>query len=131
MKPHAARAAFAQLSSGSRGPVSPESEVNNVFEAEFLRSFDGPVPDQLFINRGGRIKLAFQILLDFFNPHGMRKRGNRDSIGILAVVSLKLPEDIRYKPESMWLSIILGSHEPDHDQISYYLHPHIDQPTTR
>ncbi|KAJ7924678.1 hypothetical protein B0H13DRAFT_2577481 [Mycena leptocephala] len=41
-------AVHATLSSGSRGPVSPE-EVNNVFKAEFLRSFDGPVPDQLFI----------------------------------------------------------------------------------
>jgi hypothetical protein len=108
------------------GPVSPE-EVNNVFEAEFLRSFDGPVPDQLFINRGGRMRLAFQILLDFFNPHGMRKRGNHDSVGILAVVNLNLPEDIRYKPEFMWLSIILGPHEPNHDQIGYYLRPLIDQ----
>ncbi|KAJ7059988.1 hypothetical protein C8F01DRAFT_1254096 [Mycena amicta] len=56
------------------GRASPE-EVNNVFEAEFLRTFNGPVPDELFINRGGRMRLAFQILLDFFNPHGMRKRG--------------------------------------------------------
>ncbi|KAJ7057416.1 hypothetical protein C8F01DRAFT_331823 [Mycena amicta] len=78
------------------GRASPD-EVNNVFEAEFLRTFNGPVPDELFINRGGRMRLAFQILLDFFNPHGMRKRGNHDSVGILAVVNLNLPEDIRYQ----------------------------------
>ncbi|KAJ7220378.1 hypothetical protein C8J57DRAFT_1536854 [Mycena rebaudengoi] len=58
-------AVHATLSMESHGPVSPE-EVNNVFEAEFLRTFKGPVPDQLFINRGGRMRLAFQILLDFF-----------------------------------------------------------------
>nr|GAT44655.1 predicted protein [Mycena chlorophos] len=108
------------------GRMSPE-EVNNVFEAEFLRTFEGPVPEQLFINREGRMRLAFEILLDFFNPHGMRKRGNHDSVGILALVNLNLPEDIRYKPEFMWLSILLGPHEPDHDQIGGYLRPVIDK----
>jgi hypothetical protein len=57
----------------------------------------------------------------------MRKRGSHDSVGILVVVSLTLPENTRYKPEFMWLSIILGPHEPNHDQISYYLRPLIDQ----
>ncbi|KAJ6553886.1 hypothetical protein B0H10DRAFT_1968037 [Mycena sp. CBHHK59/15] len=72
------KAVHVSLSADPHGPVSPE-EVNNVFEAEFLRSFNGPVPDQFFINRGGRMRIVFQILLDFFNPHGMRKRGNHDS----------------------------------------------------
>ncbi|KAJ6537916.1 hypothetical protein B0H19DRAFT_1079017 [Mycena capillaripes] len=85
------KAVHASLSADPHGPVSSE-EVNNGFEAEFLRSFNGPVPDQLFINRGGRMRI-----------------------------------DIRYKPEYMWLSIILGPHEPDHDQIGYYLRPLIDQ----
>ncbi|KAJ7087614.1 hypothetical protein B0H15DRAFT_949987 [Mycena belliarum] len=114
------RAVSASRLADPHAPVS-EAEVNNVFEAEFLRSFEGPVPEELFINRGGRMRLAYQILLDFFNPHGMRKRGNHDSVGILGVVNLNLPEDIRYKPEYMWLSIILGPNEPDHDQIPSYL----------
>ncbi|KAJ7189485.1 hypothetical protein GGX14DRAFT_308566, partial [Mycena pura] len=95
--------------------------VNNVFEAEFLRTFEGPVPEELFINRGGRMRLAFEILLDFFNPHGLRKRGNHDSVGILAVVNLNISEDLRYKPEFMWLSIILGPKEPNYEQINSYL----------
>ncbi|KAK6984841.1 hypothetical protein R3P38DRAFT_2661999 [Favolaschia claudopus] len=42
----------------SKDPDAPVSEerVNNVFEAEFLRSFEGPVPDQLFIQRDGRMQ---------------------------------------------------------------------------
>jgi len=109
------------------GPGSVSAErVNNVFEAEFLRSFEGPVPKQLFINRDGRMRLAFEILLDFFNPHGLKKRGNHDSVGILAVVNLNLPENLRYKPDFMWLSIILGPKEPNHDQIGSYLRPLID-----
>jgi len=107
------------------GGASAE-RVNNVFEAEFLRTFEGPVPEELFINRGGRMRLAFEILLDFFNPHGLRKRGNHDSVGILAVVNLNISEDLRYKPEFMWLSIILGPKEPNYEQINSYLRPLID-----
>nr|GAT48239.1 predicted protein [Mycena chlorophos] len=102
-------------------------EVNNIFEAEFLRSFPGPVPDELFVNRGDRMRLAFEILIDFFNPHGLRKRGNHDSVGILALANLNLPNDKRYKPEFMWVSVILGPKEPNHDQIGAYLRPIVDE----
>ncbi|CAK5270814.1 unnamed protein product [Mycena citricolor] len=110
-------------------PIKPVSEeyVNNVFEAEFLRTFKGPVPDELFIQCNGRLRLAFQVMLDFFNPNGTRKRGNHNSIRILAVVNLNLTEDIGYRPENMWLSIILGPSEPNHDQIDNYFRPLIDQ----
>ncbi|CAK5266918.1 unnamed protein product [Mycena citricolor] len=104
-----------------------EEHVNNVFEAAFLRSFAGPVPGKLFIQRDGRLRLAFQVMLDFFNPNGTRKQGNHNSIGLLAVVNLNLSEDIRYRPENMWLSIILGPSEPGHDQIDNYFHPLIDK----
>ncbi|CAK5284658.1 unnamed protein product, partial [Mycena citricolor] len=103
-----------------------EERVNSVFEAAFMRSFKGPVPDKLFIQRDGRMRLAFQVMLDFFNPNGTRKRGNHNSIGILAVVNLNLREDIRYRPEYMWLSIILGPEEPNHDQIGNYIRPLMD-----
>ncbi|CAK5276174.1 unnamed protein product [Mycena citricolor] len=103
-----------------------EEHVNNVFEAAFIRSFKGPIPDKLFIQRDGRLRLAFQVMLDFFNPNGTRKRGNHNSIGILAVVNLNLTEDIRYRPEHMWLSIILGPNEPNSDQIDNYLRPLMD-----
>ncbi|KAJ7200548.1 hypothetical protein GGX14DRAFT_300082, partial [Mycena pura] len=39
---------------------------------------------------------------------------------------LNLPEDIRYRPEFMWLSIIVRPHEPDHDQLNYYVRPIVD-----
>nr|GAT58598.1 predicted protein [Mycena chlorophos] len=101
--------------------------VNNIFEAEFIRMFPGPVPNELFIQRGDRMRLAFEILVDFFNPHGLRKRGNHDSVGILALANLNLPDNKRYKPEFMWVSVILGPREPNHDQIGAYLQPVIDE----
>ncbi|KAJ7073089.1 hypothetical protein C8F01DRAFT_1301002 [Mycena amicta] len=113
------------LSKNPDAPPSAES-VNNVFEAAFLRSFKGPVPGKLFIERDGRLRLAFQVMLDFFNTNGTRKRGNHNSIGILAVVNLNLVEDIRYRPEFMWISILLGPDEPNSDEINHYFRPLVD-----
>ncbi|CAK5269520.1 unnamed protein product [Mycena citricolor] len=112
----------------SKNPEAPvmEDHVNNVFEAAFMRSFKGPIPNKLFVEREGRLRLAFQVMLDFFNPNGTRKCGNHNSIGILALVNLNLPENIRYRPENMWLSIILGPNEPNSDQIGNYIRPLID-----
>jgi hypothetical protein len=110
----------------SLGEPAPE-HVHNVFEADFLRTFQGPGTEKLFIDRGERMRLALEVQLDFFNPHGTSKRGNHDSIGIMSVAVLNLDEDIRYKPESMWFSIIPGKKEPNVDEISHYQRPLVDE----
>ncbi|CAK5269091.1 unnamed protein product [Mycena citricolor] len=115
-----ALAAVREATSANPNAPVAEDRVNNE------TGFEGPVPGKLFIQRDGRLRLAFQVMMDFLNPNGTRKRGNHDSIGILAVVNLNLTEDIRYRPENMWISIILGPNEPNHDQIDNYVRPLID-----
>ena len=101
--------------------------VCNVFEAGFLRTFVGPDGKTLFIDRGGRMRLALEVLIDFFNPHGTSKRGNHDSIGIISVAVLNIDEDIRYKPENLWVSLIPGAKEPTVDGINHYTRPLVDE----
>lgn len=36
-------------------------DMSNVFQGEFMNSFEGPVAGQLFIDRGGKCRLAFAI----------------------------------------------------------------------
>jgi hypothetical protein len=106
----------------------PHPDVQNVFGAEFMKNFEGPVPGQLFIDRRGKVRLAFVMFTDFFNPNGSRKRGNHDSIGIIALANLNLPESLRYKPENMFLAgIIPGPREPEKAAISYFLRQVIDE----
>ncbi|KAJ7465192.1 hypothetical protein FB451DRAFT_949750, partial [Mycena latifolia] len=64
--------------------------------------------------------------IDFFNPHGTRKQGNHDSIGILSVAIMNLDEDIRHKPENLYVSIIPGMNEPDVEEIPHFVRPLID-----
>ena len=106
----------------------PTNAMNNIFHAKFMKNFEGPVPGQLFIDRGDKVRLAFAIQTDFFNPNGTRKRGNHDSIGIISLVNLNLPENIRLQPEHVFLAgIIPGPREPEKEEISHFLRPVVDE----
>jgi hypothetical protein len=88
------------------------SYVKDVFEADFLRTFEGPEPHTLFVNRKGNGRYTFSLNVDFFNVEGLRVRGASTSCGIMSMACLNLPLDIRFRPENMYLAIIPGPKEP-------------------
>lgn len=107
---------------------NPSNDSTNVFNADFMKTFHGPVAGELFVDRGNKIRLAFAMHVDFFNPNGTRKRGNHDSVGIISLANLNLPETIRYLPEHMFLlGVIPGPKEPTLEEINHYIRPIIDQ----
>ncbi|KAH7876537.1 uncharacterized protein C8R40DRAFT_1041834, partial [Lentinula edodes] len=102
------------------------TSVHDVFEAEFIRDFQGP-NGKLFVDRGDKIRLAFSIHLDFFNPNGITHRGAHDSIGVISSANLALDPSIRYLPENMFLAgIIPGPSEPKGGEIDHFVQPVID-----
>jgi hypothetical protein len=113
--------ALSSLNQGSDGLVE------NPFTAEFLKTFEGPVPGQLFIDRGNKVRLAFVVHVDFFNPNGISTHSNSDSIGLISLALLNLPTDIRYLPQNLYLSVIPGPREPKDHEMSYYLRPVVDE----
>lgn len=100
--------------------------VSDVFEANFIKDFKGP-DGKLFVDRGDKIRLAFSIHLDFFNPNGIRYRGNHDSIGVISCANLALDPSIQYLPENMFLTIIPGPIEPSADEIDHFVRPILEQ----
>lgn len=102
--------------------------VRDVFEAEFLRTFEGPKAGQLFVDRGPEkeARLVFSLNVDFFNVEGMRIRGARTSCGIISMVCLNLAPTKRFRPEYMALNIIPGPREPTGPQLNYYMEPIVD-----
>ncbi|THU77173.1 hypothetical protein K435DRAFT_559098, partial [Dendrothele bispora CBS 962.96] len=95
--------------------------VRDVFEADFIKDFAGP-DGKLFVDRGKNIRLAFSIHLDFFNPHGVMKRGAHDSIGVISCANLALDPSIRYLPEYMFIAgIIPGPNEPTVDELDHFV----------
>ena len=95
---------------------SPPSSSQDIWDGEFLRSFEGPSSNTLFIDRKGEGHLAFSLNVDFFNVEGVRVRGAATSCGVISCACLNLPLDIHYKPENMYLAgIVPGPNEPRGD----------------
>nr|OBZ69640.1 hypothetical protein A0H81_10344 [Grifola frondosa] len=110
----------------SQSSPSPDF-VKHAFEGEFLRSFPGPSPGTLFIDRQGEGRYAFALHIDFFSPEGMTVRGAKTSCGMISMACLNLPFDIRYKPENMYVAgIVPGPNEPHLDELNHYLRPLVD-----
>lgn len=100
--------------------------ASDVWDAEFLRKFEGP-GKALFVARGTEGRYLFAFNYDSFNVEGMRIRGATTSCGLLSMVCLNLPPDIRYKAENMYVAgIIPGPHSPKETQLNHYLRPLID-----
>jgi hypothetical protein len=105
--------------------------VRNIFDAEFIRSFEGPssTPDKktLFIERGTEGRFLFVLNVDFFSPEGMNIRGARTSCGIISMACINLDMEICYKPENMYIAgIIPGPREPTLSELNHYMRPLMD-----
>lgn len=104
----------------------PPSMVTDVWEAQFLRTFDGPQQGIHFVDRGAEGRYGFVMNVDFFNVEGMHIRGASNSTGIVSLACINLPTDIRYKPENMYMIIIPGPWKPKDVALNYYLRPLVD-----
>lgn len=101
--------------------------VDNVFHGTLIQGFKGP-DGKFFIDRGDnkRMRLLFGFSLDFFPPHGSRKRSSSASIGVLSVYCLNLPLSTRQAPPNVYLSVITGPKAPHKEHLNPYLRPVVD-----
>lgn len=105
---------------------SPDGTLNDIFQGSIIRDFKGPDKRTHFSLAGeeGTGRYAFSLSFDFFNPLGNKQAGKKVSVGVISLVCLNLPIELRYKPENMFLaSIIPGPKEPPLDRINPYLEP--------
>jgi len=101
--------------------------ATDIWDAEFLRTFKGPSGKTLFIDRQGEGHYGFTLNIDFFNIEGMKVRGASTSCGIISMVCLNLPYDIRYQPENIFVAgIIPGPRQPSTTDLNHYVKPLID-----
>lgn len=106
----------------------PPPYVADIFEAEFLKTFEGPQAGQLFLDRGEEGRYGFSLFVDFFTVGGMTVRGAKDSCGIIAMACLNLPIHLRFKPENIYLAgLVPGPREPHIGELNHYLRPLIEE----
>lgn len=106
----------------------PTTYVRDIWQAEFLRKMKGPDGKTLFVDRGVEGRYLFSLNVDFFNIEGMRIRGAKISVGLISMVCLDLPPEIRYKPEYMYVAgIVPGPNQPSLTDLNPYIEPLVDQ----
>ncbi|KAK0435701.1 uncharacterized protein EV420DRAFT_1281594, partial [Desarmillaria tabescens] len=92
-----------------------------------MKTFQGPVPGKLFIDRGEKVRIAYAMQVDFYNPNSICKRGNHDLIGLISMANLNIPESIQYKPKNIFIAgITPGLKEPNYEQIPRLMAPLMD-----
>ena len=103
-----------------------EDEMHDIFDGDMLRNFKGP-DGHYFSNSDGEGRYVFSLSLDFFNPLGNKQAGKKVSVGLISLVCLNLPPELRYKVEYMFLAgIIPGPCEPSLDKGNHYIRPIVD-----
>lgn len=103
------------------------SLTSNIFLGDFMQNFKGS-DGKLFVDRGDKIRLAYALHMDFFNPKGTRQRGNHNSIGIISAANLALDTSIRYLPEYLFVGgVIPGPKEPTLEESDHFVRPIIEQ----
>lgn len=107
----------------------PPDYISDVFQGEFIRTFEGPISGRLFVDRPGKEgRYVFALNVDFFNSEGMTIRGASTPSGVICAACLNLPLEIRYKPENMYLAgVIPGPKEPHLTELNHYIRPVVDQ----
>lgn len=70
------------------------------------------------------LKLIFSLSVDWFGPRGLTKR-NHSSVGVLSIVCLNLPPELRFAPENMHLVGITPG--PREKHIQPFLAPLVDE----
>jgi Transposase family tnp2. len=101
-------------------------KVQDILTAEYLKSFHGPGESLFLDGPEGEGRFIFALNLDFFHPEGVSMRSDSTSCGVISMVCLNLPPDLRYKAENMYLAGIIPSSEPHLTEINHYLRPVID-----
>lgn len=112
----------------AKGTSTTGSSMSDIFQGSRILEFKGP-DGKHFSETGdkGAGRYLFSLGFDFFNPLRNLAAGKKISIGVVALICLNLPIELRYKPENVFLAgIIPGPKEPSLDAVNPYLTPFVD-----
>jgi hypothetical protein len=104
-----------------------QSTVTDFWGAPYLNDFPGSGAPSFFDTATENLRLAFMVYHDFFNPFSNKMAGKQRSVGVVLMVCLNLPPEIRYNRENLYaVSVIPGPSEPSGDEINHFMRPIVE-----
>ncbi|KAG8719474.1 hypothetical protein FRC09_011093 [Ceratobasidium sp. 395] len=99
----------------------------DVWEASYMSTFPGGGQPCFFDCPSGELRLGFLLYHDFFNPYTNKMAGKKRSIGLIMMVCLNLPPDVRYDMKNIYVTAMIpGPKEPTMENINKFLRPIVD-----
>ena len=107
------------------GPLP--SFASDVWQVEFLQSFQGPTPGRFVVNRENKGCYISSLYFDTLNVEGMCIQGALAACSLILMVCLNLPPHLHYKLEYMYIArIIPGPKQPTETELNRYFRLLID-----
>lgn len=106
-----------------------DGELRDVWDGRVLRNFCGPDGENFFTHKEpGGMRLAFSLCEDNFNPFFNKHGGKSYSAGVICLICLNLPPDIRYLLENVFIFCVFpGPKEPSIEQLNNVMTFLVDQ----
>lgn len=106
------------------GSNALESELADIMGSSELRDFMDSTGQSFLRQSGTELRLIWSLAADWYNPHTNKVSGKVVSTGVIGMVCLSLPPEMRYSEENIYLcGIIPGPQEPTLDAINPFITP--------
>lgn len=100
--------------------------IRDINQSQGLQEFRDSAGN-FFLQSKDEIRTIWSLSYDAFNPFHNKAAGKSASAGVLVMLCLSLPPELRCKPENIYLvGVIPGPKQPPGDALNPYLTPLID-----
>lgn len=103
--------------------------LTSILQGEVIRDFRGLDGQHFrFASTPGEGRYVFSAGVDWYNPLGNKASGRQLSLGVITMMCLNLPLEIRNRPENVFVvGIIPGPGETTQQNLNAYLSPWVDR----
>ena len=102
---------------------SRDTQIHDIVHSHYLRDLKDPDGEPFLRSCGTELRLVWALGVDWYNPYHNKAAGKSASSGVIAMICLSLPPELRLREENIFQYEIPGPHEPSLDATNNFLDP--------